>query len=124
MSPGGKLAALGGGFTVKSGVMGFGAGVRTRPLRVIDVATGREVESFKLAGNQSSPTDLSFSPDGEYIYFARRSPRSPMFMLARIPVIGGLETPVLDDVDSPVRGTKFTEVSEKFPVWGYGSLAW
>jgi cytochrome P450 len=28
------------------------------------------------------------------------------------------------DVDSPVRGTKFTNVSEKFPVWGYGSLAW
>lgn len=27
------------------------------------------------------------------------------------------------DTDSPVRGTKFTEVSEKFPVWGFGSLA-
>jgi cytochrome P450 len=28
------------------------------------------------------------------------------------------------DTKSSVRGTKFTEVSEKFPVWGYGSLAW
>jgi cytochrome P450 len=28
------------------------------------------------------------------------------------------------DTQSPVRGTKFTEVSAKSPVWGYGSLAW
>ena len=28
---------------------------------------------------------LSFSPDGEYLYFARRSPRSPMFVLSRSP---------------------------------------
>ncbi|KAF2267498.1 cytochrome P450 [Lojkania enalia] len=27
------------------------------------------------------------------------------------------------DTRSPVRGTKFTDVSEKFPVWGFGSLA-
>ncbi|KAL1594818.1 hypothetical protein SLS59_008631 [Nothophoma quercina] len=27
------------------------------------------------------------------------------------------------DTESPLRGAKFTEVSEKFPVWGYGSLA-
>ncbi len=45
---------------------------------------------------------LSFSPDGEYLYFARRSPGSAMFILSRVPVIGGLETPILDDVDSPV----------------------
>jgi WD40 repeat protein/uncharacterized caspase-like protein len=67
LSPNGKLAALGGGFTVRNGVMGFGGGLRTRPLRVLDVATGREVESFKLPGNLSSPTDLSFSPDSRLI---------------------------------------------------------
>jgi WD40 repeat protein len=67
LSPNGKLAALGGGFTYRNGVMGFGGGLRTRPLRVIDVATGREVESFKLAGNLSSPTDLSFSPDSRVL---------------------------------------------------------
>ena len=67
LSPDGKLAALGGGFTYKNGVLGFGGGLRTRPLRVIDVATGREVESFKLAGDLSSPTDLSFSPDSRLI---------------------------------------------------------
>ncbi len=67
LSPNGKLAALGGGFTYKNGVMGFGGGLRTRPLRVIDVATGKEVESFKLKGDLSSPTDLSFSPDSRLI---------------------------------------------------------
>jgi DNA-binding winged helix-turn-helix (wHTH) protein/Tol biopolymer transport system component len=45
---------------------------------------------------------LTFSPDGNYLYFARRSPRGPMFILSRVPAIGGLETPVLEDVDSPV----------------------
>ena len=55
------------GFTYKNGVMGFGGGLRTRPLRVVDVATGREVESFKLAGDLSSPTDLSFSPDSRLL---------------------------------------------------------
>jgi cytochrome P450 len=28
------------------------------------------------------------------------------------------------DQTSPAQDTKFTEVSEKFPIWGYGSLAW
>lgn len=28
------------------------------------------------------------------------------------------------ETESSVQGTRFTEVSEKFPVWGYGSLAW
>lgn len=27
------------------------------------------------------------------------------------------------DIESPVRGTRFTDVSEKFPTWGFGSLA-
>ena len=45
---------------------------------------------------------LSFSPDSEYVYFARRSARGPMFVLSRIPTIGGVETPILEDVDSPV----------------------
>ena len=25
---------------------------------------------------------------------------------------------------SDMRGTKYTDITEKFPVWGYGSLAW
>ncbi len=45
---------------------------------------------------------LSFSPDGEYIYFTRRSAHGPMFVLSRVPALGGLETSILEDVDSPV----------------------
>jgi DNA-binding winged helix-turn-helix (wHTH) protein/Tol biopolymer transport system component len=45
---------------------------------------------------------LSFSPDGKYVYFARRSPVSPMSILSRVPTTGGLETPILEDVDSPI----------------------
>ncbi len=47
-------------------------------------------------------THLSFSPDGEYIYFARGTPKRGGFVLSRVPAIGGLETPILDDVDTPV----------------------
>jgi len=45
---------------------------------------------------------LSFSPDSEYLYFARQSARGPMSVLFRVPTIGGVETPILEDVDSPV----------------------
>ena len=46
--------------------------------------------------------NLSFSPDGEHIYFARGTPRRGGFVLSRVPTIGGLVTPILDDVDTPV----------------------
>ena len=46
---------------------------------------------------------LTFSPDGESLYFARGAPWRgvPMF-LSRVPVNSGPETPLLDDVDTPV----------------------
>ena len=47
-------------------------------------------------------THLTFSPDGEYLYFARGAPNRGGFVLSRVPAIGGLETPILDDVDTPV----------------------
>ena len=47
-------------------------------------------------------TYLSFSPDGEYIYFTRGTPRRGGFVLSRVPAIGGLATPILDDVDTPI----------------------
>ncbi len=47
-------------------------------------------------------TYLSFSPDGEYIYFSRGTPRRGGFVLSRVPAIGGLATPILDDVDTPI----------------------
>ena len=47
-------------------------------------------------------TDLAFSPDGEFIYFTRGTLNRGGFVLHRVPAIGGQETPVLDDVDSPI----------------------
>ena len=47
-------------------------------------------------------TNLAFSPDGEYLYFARGNPKRGGFALSRIPTIGGLETRILDDVDTPI----------------------
>ena len=44
----------------------------------------------------------TFAPDGKHIYFTRHSARGPMGILSRVPVLGGLETLILDDVDSPV----------------------
>ena len=46
--------------------------------------------------------NLSFSPDGQDIYFARGTPRRGGFVLFRVPVLGGLEKPILDDVDSSI----------------------
>lgn len=45
---------------------------------------------------------LTFSRDGEYLYFTRGSLGRAGFVLHRVPAIGGRETPVLDDVDTPI----------------------
>lgn len=104
LSPNGTLAALGGGFTYKNGVFGFGGGLRTRPLRVIDVATGREVEAFRLAGDLPSPTDVSFSPDSRLIVakFVERGGRGPSTngWLSVLDVASGRELRKLPSTDS------------------------
>ena len=46
-------------------------------------------------------TYLSFSRDGANLYFARGEARRGGFMLSRVPAIGGVETPILDNVDTP-----------------------
>jgi WD40 repeat protein len=63
----GKYAAIGGGITYKSGVLGYGGGLRSKPIRVIETASGRELESLKLKGDLPNPKDLSFSPDGRLL---------------------------------------------------------
>jgi eukaryotic-like serine/threonine-protein kinase len=47
-------------------------------------------------------TNLSFSPDGEHIYFTQGTPTRAGFVLSRVPTIGGLATPILDDVDTAI----------------------
>ena len=45
---------------------------------------------------------LRFSLDGQFLYFARGTVGRGGFVLHRVPVIGGRETPVLDDVDTAI----------------------
>ena len=45
---------------------------------------------------------VTFSPDGDYLYFVRESPDSAAGILYRIPTLGGVETPILEDVDSAI----------------------
>jgi eukaryotic-like serine/threonine-protein kinase len=44
--------------------------------------------------------DLTFSPDGDYVYFRSRQPGSLISDLYRVPVLGGPPTLVVRDVDS------------------------
>jgi WD40 repeat protein/uncharacterized caspase-like protein len=63
----GRLAAVAGGLTFRSGVLGFGGGVRANPIRIIETASGRSIDTFKLQGEIPTPTDLRFSPDGRLL---------------------------------------------------------
>ena len=63
----GRFGAVGGGTSYKNGVFGFGGGVKAKPIRIIETATGREIQALKLTGDIPNPTDLSFSPDGRLL---------------------------------------------------------
>jgi hypothetical protein len=66
----GGLAALAGGATFGGGVLGFGAGVRARPVRIIETATGRDLDTFKPQGDFPIAMRLLFSPDGRFLVSA------------------------------------------------------
>jgi len=70
-------------------------------LRVRQVATGSDVEVLPVtdAGLESP----SFSPDGNYLYFLKRSKAQPNYRsLVRVPSLGGPEEERAFDVDSRV----------------------
>jgi DNA-binding winged helix-turn-helix (wHTH) protein/WD40 repeat protein len=55
---------------------------------------------------------LSFSPDGNYIYFLEAEARNPFWSpLFRMPILGGQRQEILKDVDSPVA---FSPDGERF----------
>jgi Tol biopolymer transport system component len=65
------------------------------------VATRKEVEI--LPSETSGFHGLTFSPDGNYIYFVRSDKNDPFFKyLYAMPVIGGPPRKLISDVDSPV----------------------
>ena len=55
-----------------------------------------------VARHSSLLSSLTFSPDGEYLYFTRQRRMFGKFDLSRVPSSGGVESPVLDDVDTPI----------------------
>ena len=68
---------------------------------VRQVATGSDVQ---IIAPQRTPIDrLSFSPDGEYVYYLGRDVETPNYSaLFEIPSLGGVARKKIFDVDSPV----------------------
>ena len=70
-------------------------------LRLIQVATHRDVEILPAATNGFH--GLTFSRDGNYIYFVRSDKNDPVFKyLYAMPTLGGPARKLISDVDSPV----------------------
>jgi serine/threonine protein kinase/dipeptidyl aminopeptidase/acylaminoacyl peptidase len=70
-------------------------------LWVRNVATKSDVQV--LAPNTRVFRGVTFSPDGDYIYFVRSDERSVAHhQLYAMPVLGGTPRELIDDVDSPV----------------------
>jgi len=77
------------------------------------VATGSNTQI--VAPAEVGYTGLTFSPDGNYVYFVRQDNKTPWFRtLYRVPVLGGTPQKLIGDVDSPVAfspdGNKITFV--------------
>jgi Tol biopolymer transport system component len=68
-------------------------------LWVRQVSTGANVQVVKP--NEGQYVGISFSPDGEYLYFVRSDKATNNFrFLYRIPVLGGTERQLVEDVDT------------------------
>ncbi len=65
------------------------------------VSTGSDVQILRP---QEAPiTGLTFSPDGDYLYFLSRDPESTIYSaLFKVPALGGTPRKILFDVDSAV----------------------
>jgi serine/threonine protein kinase/Tol biopolymer transport system component len=65
------------------------------------VATGSNAQI--MAPIEARYTGLTFSPNGDFLYFVRIDPQNPGYgFLYQIPVLGGTPRKLVDDVDSPV----------------------
>jgi serine/threonine protein kinase len=82
--------------------LAYVAGVAGRStLRVRQVATGSDVEVLPV--QEATFESPSFSPDGNYLYFLKRSADRPNYRsLVRVPSLGGPEEERAFDVDSRV----------------------
>ncbi|HEV2495349.1 MAG TPA: protein kinase, partial [Terriglobia bacterium] len=76
------------------------AGKRRLLVRQIQVAGSSEVEVAPPSDAYYS--GLTFSIDGNYIYYLKSDPTAPWPMLYRVPALGGDAVRVLDRVDAPI----------------------
>ena len=76
-----------------------GAGNESLWMRHIVTGSNQEI----IPGTEAKYTGLTFTPDGNYLYFVRIEPRRPNIgILYQIPVLGGTPRQFVEDVDSPV----------------------
>ena len=69
-------------------------------LWVRQVATSSNVEIVPTA--ESRYVGLTFSPDGNYIYYVAYEKNLPLGIVYQIPVLGGTPRKIIQDVDTPI----------------------
>ena len=67
---------------------------------VRQVGTGSNVQV--LPPSENDINGLTFSPDGNYLYYLSSAPGSPISALRQIPSLGGTSSQVIQNVDSPI----------------------
>ena len=76
-----------------------GGGQQSLWMRHIATGSNKEI----LPADECNYTGMTFSPDGDYLYFLRIEPQRPNIgVLYKIPVLGGTPEKLIDDVDSAV----------------------
>ena len=76
-----------------------GRGMQSLWMRQIATSANKEIMPAIEAGYLG----LTFSPDGNYVYFVRNEPQRPGFnLLYQVPVLGGTPRLLIEDVDSAV----------------------
>ncbi len=78
-------------------------------LWLMQIATNSNIQILEPA--DAGYAGLTFSPDGNYVYFVRFDRKELFRTLYRVPVLGGPAIEVLDDVESPVT---FSPDGERF----------
>jgi Tol biopolymer transport system component len=71
-----------------------------RSLWVRQVAAGGGVQI--IGPTQDHFRGLTYSPDGNYLFYVSGKPRSPVRSVYRVPALGGTVTKLVEDVDTPI----------------------
>lgn len=92
-------------------------------LWVRQVATSSNVEI--LPASQNRYIGLTFSPDGNYVYYVGYDRNNPLGVAYQVPVLGGTPRKIIEDVDTPITfspdGKRFAWI-RNFPQAGETAL--